>query len=95
MTKISKEEVQKIARMSALELPEHEVEPMMKRLEEVLTYAERVTQIAADIDKLGVEGLINVFREDVAHTFDAKSILDRAPEREDNFYVVPSIIQEQ
>lgn len=95
MTKISKQEVQKIAHMSALELPEHEIEPMMKRLEEVLTYAERVTQVAADIDKFGVEGLVNVLREDIAHDFDAQSILDRAPDREDDFYVVPSIIQDK
>lgn len=95
MTKISKQEVQKIARMSALELADHEIEPMMKRLEEVLTYAERVTQIAADIDKQMVEGAINVFRQDVAHAFDAQPILERAPEREDNFYVVPSIIEDK
>lgn len=95
MTKISKQEVQKIAHMSALELPDHEIEPMMKRLEEVLTYAERVTQIAADMDKLSVEGTVNVFRDDITGVFDAQAILTRAPEREDNFYVVPSIIEDK
>lgn len=95
MTKISEQEVQKIARMSALELTEHEIEPMIKRLQEVLTYAECVTQVAADIDKLAIEGAINVFRDDKAHAYDAQAILERAPEREDNFYVVPSIIEDK
>lgn len=91
MTKVSKEEVKKIARMSALELPDHEIEPMMQRLEEVLTYAECVKQVAAEFDELH-QGSVNVFREDVAKNGDYEAILQRAPEREDNFFVVPSIL---
>lgn len=92
MTKISKEEVKKIARMSALELPENEIEPMMRRLEEVLTYAQCVKQVAAEFDEQQSHVAINVFREDVAVCADYHAILQRAPEHQDNFFVVPSII---
>lgn len=94
MTKISKEEVKRIAQISALELPEHEIEPIMKRLEEVLTYAARVSQVAADTQEPSSKN-VNVFRDDVAKQSDREAILERAPEREDNFYVVPSIIEDK
>lgn len=92
MAKITKEEVIKIARMSALELPEHEIEPMMQRLEEVLTYAECVKQVAAEHEELQSNAAVNVFREDTVIPVDYRAILKRAPEQQDNFFVVPSII---
>lgn len=92
MTKISKEEVKKIASMSALELPEGEIEPMMRRLEEVLTYAECVKQVAQEFDEQQSHVAINVFRQDLSIDTDYHAILQRAPERQDNFFVVPSII---
>lgn len=94
MPKISREEVKKIAHMSALELPDDEIESTMKRLEEVLSYAARVSQVAADVQEPSSKNS-NVFREDIAKPSDAEAILERAPEREDNFYVVPSIIEDK
>lgn len=94
MTKISKEEVKKIAQMSAIELHDDEIEPVMRRLEEVLSYAARVSQIAADVQESSSKN-VNVFREDIARQGDREAILERAPEREDNFYVVPSIIEDK
>jgi aspartyl-tRNA(Asn)/glutamyl-tRNA(Gln) amidotransferase subunit C len=94
MTKVSKEEVKKIAQMSALELHDDEIESVMKRLEEVLSYAARVSQVAADAQEPSSKN-VNVFREDLAKQGDREAILERAPEREDNFYVVPSIIEDK
>ncbi len=94
MTRISKEEVKKIAQMSALELRDDEIESVMKRLEEVLNYAARVTQVAADAQELSSKNS-NIFREDIARKADRDAILERAPECEDNFYVVPSIIEDK
>ncbi len=94
MTKVSREEVKKIALMSALEIHDDEIEPMIAQLEEVLTYAERVQEIAAEIAEPSNKN-INVFREDVVVKTDAESILKRAPEREDSFFVVPSILEDK
>lgn len=94
MTKISKEEVKKIAQISALEIHEDEIGPMMKQLEEVLSYAECVQEIAAEIEEPSNKN-INVFREDVVIKTDSEAILERAPEREDNFFVVPSILEDK
>lgn len=94
MTRISKEEVKKIAQMSALELHDDEIESVMQRLEEVLSYAARVTQVAADAQEPSSKN-VNVFRQDIANQVDRNAILERAPECEDNFYVVPSIIEDK
>ena len=94
MTKVSKEEVKKIAQMSALEIHDDEIESMIKQLEEVLTYAECVQEIAAEIEEPSDKN-INIFREDVVIKTNSEAILERAPEREDNFFVVPSILEDK
>lgn len=94
MAKISREEVKKIAHMSALEIRDDEIELMIQQLEEVLTYAQRVQEIAAEIEEPSTKNS-NIFREDVTTTSDTEAILERAPECEDGFYVVPSIIEDK
>ncbi len=91
MTKITKEEIRKIARMSYLDIHDDEIEPMTKQLEAVLSYAERVQEVAEDGHEPSNK-LINVFREDVIVRTNVEPILDQAPEREGNFFVVPAII---
>jgi len=91
MIKISKEEVLKIAEMTRVSLHEDEIGPMIERLENVLSYAERVQEIAADIEEPSNKN-VNVFREDVVMKTDPEHILSQAVEREENFFVVPVII---
>lgn len=94
MALISKEEVLKIAHMSRITIHEDEIEPLFKHLEAVLTYAARVSEVAT-----GQEGSlpqnINVFREDVAIPFDAERIQQEAPEIEENYFVVPAILEQE
>ncbi|MCK5632579.1 Asp-tRNA(Asn)/Glu-tRNA(Gln) amidotransferase subunit GatC [bacterium] len=92
MIKISKEEVLKIAEISHISLREDEIEPMMKHLQDVLSYAECVQEIAADIEEPLIKS-VNVFREDVAVQINPEKILSQAPEREENYFVVPAIIE--
>jgi len=94
MIKISKEEVLKIAEMTRVSLHEDEIAPMIKHLEGVLSYAERVEEIAADIEEPSNKN-VNVFREDVVMKSDPEKILSQAVEREENFFVVPVIIEKQ
>lgn len=92
MTYISREEVIKIAHGSQLEMLEHEIDPFTQQIQNVLTYAARVTAIAASCQDLSSKN-VNVFRCDVIVSSDAETILQRAPEREGDFFVVPVILE--
>lgn len=92
MTKISREEIVKIAHGSQLEILEQEIKPLIQQIQDVLSYAQRVTIIAADIQEPSTKN-INIFRSDVTKQCDAESILKRAPEREGDFFVVPVILE--
>lgn len=92
MTKISKEEVLKIARMSHLELHDNEIPALIKQLEDVLSYAERVRDVSGESQQAPVRN-VNVFREDVVVPSDAERILAQAPEREGQYVIVPTILE--
>jgi len=92
MAIISKEEVLKIAQISNITVHENEIEPLTKELEDVLAYAVRVTQVAGDVaDSVG---LMNINREDVAITIDVQKILALAPDRVEDYFVVPIILDQ-
>ena len=92
MAKITRQELLKIARISHLAIHEDEIETFMAQIDSVLTYAERVKEIATDVEDAS-SGAINVFREDVALQFDAPAVLSLAPEHEEQFFVVPKILE--
>jgi len=89
---ITKEEVEKIARLSNIELSESEIINAQKHLEAVLSYAARVQDIAQDVD-IAILKNENIEREDIVMKTDSKTILVQAPEREGDFFVVPVIIE--
>lgn len=91
MTKISRQEVLNIARMSRIALPEHEIDPMIAHLEQVLTYAERVTQVASTMQEPSTKN-VNVIRKDLSIAQNPAPILAQAPVREGNYFVVPMIL---
>ena len=90
--KITKEEILKIANMSNLDLREDEIPSLVKEVDDVLTYAVRVREIAADVEEPSTKN-INTFREDIVIKTDPEFVLSRAPEREENFFVVPAVLE--
>lgn len=92
MTTISKEELEKIAKISNLQLNEQEVASFTKQVSEILSYAACVKDIAKDIE-MPSNKPTNIFREDVVEDTNKSEILDQAPEREQDYFVVPKIIQ--
>jgi len=90
--KITREEVLKLARLSRVGVHENEISPLVNELEQVLGYAERITQVAADVEEPSTKN-VNVLREDVVVPQPAKPILAQAPEREGNYFVVPAILE--
>ena len=94
--KISVEQVRHVASLARLDLADDELESLAEDMGRILSYVEKLGELDTD----GVEPTSHVvametpYRDDVVtskpSTDDA---LANAPEREDNFFVVPSIIE--
>ena len=89
---ISREEVLKIAHISRLSLEEHEIEPIVKQLNEVLAYAQCVQELASELEWQPSNKNINIFRSDEIHSSTPETVLSCAPEKEEQYFVVPRII---
>lgn len=98
MSVISKEEVLRIAKMSRISVPEQEVEQLTKQLNEILTYAARVSEIAG-LEQQDAQGQdsknVNVWRQDTVVPCNGERILAAAPVHEADYFVVPAIIEHE
>lgn len=96
MTKLSREDVLKLARLARLALDDTEIEAFRKELESVLEYVEQLR----DVDTTGllpttqVTGLKNVMREDTVIDYGVSrdNLLRLAPAREDDEVKVKRMI---
>ena len=97
MTKITKQEVKKVAHLARLELNENEISNHAKQLEKILEYIKQLEKIdTGDVPctTRAIE-VVNVFRKDEKKKTDfTEEILELSPSREDNFFKVPKIISE-
>ena len=91
MTKVSREEVLRVARISNISLRDDEIQSLIDRMETVLTYAHRVAEVATEIEVPSSKN-VNVFRKDLVVPQEPEKILAQAPERADSFFVVPMIL---
>jgi len=92
MYSFSKEELLKIAKLSALHLDENEIEQFAKELQIILEYSSMLNKVVSE-EKLEAKPFkTNVFREDIAIQTDSKEILENAPQKKDTFFVVPKIL---
>lgn len=89
---IDKVEALKIAEISKVAVGSHELDAIVKQMQEVLSYAERVAQVATEIEDQPSNKNINFVRPDVVCSSDPEALLVRAPEREEHFFVVPKIL---
>lgn len=99
MVQISKDDVLKVARLSHIDIHDDEIEKVAAQLQSILSYAARVQEITQDsfsgcsYQAPADVGLHNVIRPDVVKKTDPEPILQSAPEREGNYFVVPVIIE--
>ncbi len=97
MTKITKEEVKKVAHLARLELNENEINNHAEQLKKILDYIRQLEKIDTenvDPTTRAIE-VINVFRKDEKKKSDCKEeLLDLGPSREDKYFKVPKIINE-
>ena len=94
--KLSAEQVRNVAALARLELDHDEVESLREELSAILTYVDKL----AELDTNTVEPTSHVvsveagFREDeVTNRPCPEDALANAPQREQTFFVVPSIIE--
>jgi len=95
---ITKQEVEKVAKLARLEVTEDEQAAFAKQLSQILTHVETLQQY----DTTGVEptatvlGQVNVYRPDsVRPSLPVDRAVDNAPESADGFFVVPKIIEDR
>ena len=97
MTKITKDEVKKVAHLARLELNENEINNHAEQLEKILEYIKQLEKIdTKDVPSTtrAIE-VINVFRKDENKKFDStEELLELGPSREDKYFKVPKIINE-
>lgn len=89
---ITNELVSYVAALSRIELDGSEVEEMQSQMNEIVSYMDSLNQL----DTTGVEPLSHVFtitnvmRDDVVKpSYDCETILENAPERTNEAFVVP------
>jgi aspartyl-tRNA(Asn)/glutamyl-tRNA(Gln) amidotransferase subunit C len=94
--KISKQEVEHVAKLARLELAEEEKEKLIDQLSNILTYVETLNEL----DTKGVEptshvlDIKNVMRDDVSvPSLPQEQALANAPEKAAGHFKVPKIIE--
>jgi aspartyl-tRNA(Asn)/glutamyl-tRNA(Gln) amidotransferase subunit C len=95
--KISKDDVTKVAELARLEVTEEETGIFTEQLGNILEYIEKLNELDTD----NVEPTSHVLdistplREDkVVKWLSIEEVLQNAPESEDNFFVVPQVIED-
>lgn len=96
MSKLSREQVLKLAKLSRLRLTEDEIKKYQEELSNILDYVEQLKKI----DTTGLEptfqvtGLTSVMREDIVKLQQSKpeKLLEGVPRRKDNYIQVNRMI---
>jgi aspartyl-tRNA(Asn)/glutamyl-tRNA(Gln) amidotransferase subunit C len=97
VAKITREEVEHVARLARLELSEDEKGRMTAQLDAILGYIEKLNQLdtSAVEPTSTVIPMVSVMREDeVRPSLTQDQALANAPDREDIFFRVPRIIED-
>ena len=97
MTKITKEEVNKVAHLARLELNEDEINNHAEQLEKILGYIKQLEKIDTDDTPCTTRAIevINIFRKDENKNSDCtEELLELGPDREEKYFKVPKIINE-
>lgn len=95
--KISKDDVIKVSELARLEFKEEELDKFTEQLGNILEYIEQLNEL----DTNNVEPTSHVLdistplREDkVVEWLNIEEVLQNAPESEDDFFVVPQVIED-
>jgi len=96
LMKISREEVRHVALLARLALSPQEEEALTGQLDKILTYIEKLGELNTDAVEPTAHAVEvpTPFREDqVRNQADVEALLRNAPERGNDFFKVPKIIE--
>jgi aspartyl-tRNA(Asn)/glutamyl-tRNA(Gln) amidotransferase subunit C len=97
VAKITRAEVEQVARLARLELTDDEQERMTAQLDAILGYIDKLNALdtSAVEPTTTVIPMVSVMREDtVRPSLTQEEALENAPDREDVFFRVPRIIED-
>ena len=95
LSMIDLEQVRKVALVARLELTEAEEQQFTEQLSGILDYVQQLNELDTDDIEPTTRAieLSNITRQDALEPFEAReSILEIAPDREDDFFKVPKIL---
>ena len=95
MSRISADDVRKVAKLARLDLPEEKIVTYTSQLESILDYVSQLAEIETEgvPETTRAVEVTNVTREDgVTPTPVREDILNQAPLREGDFFRVPKIL---
>ena len=95
--KITRREVEHVARLARLGLSDQEMDRMQAQLDAILTYIDKLNQLDTREVKptSHVIPMTNVLREDVVSpSLSQDQALANAPDRHETFFRVPRILEE-
>ena len=96
MTKITKEEVKKVAHLARLELNKDEINNHAEQLQKILEYVKQLEKIDTNDIPCTTRAIevVNVFRKDEKQNSDCtEELLDLGPSKEDKYFKVPKIMK--
>ncbi len=97
VAKVSKEDLEMVAVLSRLEVPEQDKEKNLRQLDSFLQYVDNLSKVDTEqVEPLAhVLPIHNVFREDeVRPSLDRELALSNAPLKEDGYFKVPKILED-
>lgn len=94
--KIDINEIRRIAKLSRISLTEEEERDALAHFEKMLVQMETLDSFDASAvpPTANILGAVNVLRDDVAEeSMDRELLLKNAPQRDENAYVVPRVVE--
>lgn len=94
--RLSKQEVEHVALLARLELSNEEKDRLTTQLNQIMVHFEKLQQLdTQDVEPTSHSIPVrNVFREDVAGpSLTPEEAVSNAPETEDNYFVVPQVVE--
>ena len=95
MSKITADDVRKVAQLARLDLPDDTIATYTGQLERILDYVDQLQAVDTEgvLPTTRAVEVVNATREDtVVNTDVRQDLLDQAPQREGDFFRVPKIL---
>ena len=95
MSKITADDVRKVAQLARLDLPDDTIATYTGQLERILDYVDQLQAVDTEgvLPTTRAVEVVNATREDTVVDTDVRhDLLDQAPQREGDFFRVPKIL---